>query len=370
MRPSYEFVRSVFETDRYMPLASSISNRVLAPGKSYLGPLSVDLTLSDTCQHKCPFCVDDRNEVKGPIMRIEDARRIINQLAQCGVRTVNFDGGGEPLIGPFAEACRYAHSLGMECGLITNGALLHLEKNVQTVLDCCSYVRVSLDASNGEMHEERHGVPPTGNSGWNTVTENVRKLVDARDVSSTNGFPVIGLGYLVDERSYAELDCALMLSVQLGVDYIAFRPMHDGTMFFPYNEDDEKHRLARRALYETMKTYDGHPNFPYVSLDWSNDVFRSTKLCMAPRVKVAIGADGRVYTCCNKRYSDDFCLGRMTSNVSFNDVWTGAQRAKLTEWLENPMQDMNRHCNSCNSEGLNRVAESLVKLNPHRKFLA
>src|SRR5215467_2043118 len=73
-------------------------------------PVSVELDLSLTCNHSCPFCsfgteesqgYRQKNWVQFPTPRL---LTLIDELAEVGVKSITFTGGGEPLIHRAAPA--------------------------------------------------------------------------------------------------------------------------------------------------------------------------------------------------------------------------------------------------------------------------
>lgn len=358
MRPSKDTIERIFSEDRNLISAPELQERLLSRDP---GPLSCDFTLSDACQHKCPFCVDERNEKKGPIMKPELAVKLIDELGRMGVRSINFEGGGEPLVGPFDVAIEAAHRNEMAIGLITNGGLLHQKKHIELILKYCSYVRISVDSWDKESHSRRHGTDE-----FIQVATNVATLVEERDKLQGSNTPVIGVGYLYDEETIPHALEAYRLFSDWNVDYVAYRPMHDGKRFYDIKRGKERDMM--RATQMISVTSD---TSPYASITWwdEDDDFDPGKKCFAHRGKITVGADGRVYTCCNKRYQDAYSFGQATFDVSIQDLWRGEKRDRVISRLENPMQDMKRHCNSCNSENLNKGFTSLSRPSLHARFL-
>jgi radical SAM protein with 4Fe4S-binding SPASM domain len=366
MRPSRSDIEQIFEGRRTVLYAHDLRESLLMDNVS---PLSCDFTLSDACQHKCHFCVDDRNEVSGPIMSEEDAFRILTQLRKLGVMSVNFEGGGEPTIAPaFVAAMRHAHGSGMHVGLITNGGMLHKEEIANTLLDCARYVRISLDAVSPETHETSHGVKGQ----FNKIVESIKELVRRRDAKTSSRspyekLPVIGLGYLIDENTFQGMHHALALGEHTGVDYVSYRPMHSDKKYGGYYLRDDMNFAHSQALKRVSEVEGG--SRVYAAIDWPTSKYVPTKKCFAHRGKITVGATGDVYTCCNKRYNQDYSFGQLRPDVPLERLWSGPKRKDVIKRLENALQDMSQHCSSCNSDDLNRTYVEMKRPNLHHRFM-
>ncbi len=93
-------------------------------------PVSVEIDLANICSHSCPWCsyngFRQENWVAFPDARIFT---LIDELAECGVKSITFTGGGEPLVHRLAaEIFTHAYRKGLQFGLVTNGRRLEAER--------------------------------------------------------------------------------------------------------------------------------------------------------------------------------------------------------------------------------------------------
>lgn len=123
-------------------------------GKAYIfrAPLSVQFEITHECNNSCVFCHNDLARIH--IITLEDAKRIMDELANANVFTVIFT-GGEPLLHPeLHKMIEYANSLNLEVGLITNGILL--EERLEQLLEAgkISRFQISILGHNSKLHDE------------------------------------------------------------------------------------------------------------------------------------------------------------------------------------------------------------------------
>ena len=63
-----------------------------------VGPVSINLDLTQACNFSCPHCVDSTIINTGPSLKLEDVRRTIHTLQESGLLSVILLGGGEPTL--------------------------------------------------------------------------------------------------------------------------------------------------------------------------------------------------------------------------------------------------------------------------------
>lgn len=91
-----------------------------------------------------------RSEQARPEMTLDQMKKVVSMLKEIGVDTLNI-GGGEPLIRPETPALiRFAHQIGLEVYLSTNGTFL--KRHYDQVKDSISVLGLPLDGSTSEMN--------------------------------------------------------------------------------------------------------------------------------------------------------------------------------------------------------------------------
>jgi MoaA/NifB/PqqE/SkfB family radical SAM enzyme len=90
-------------------------------------PISVEIDVTDQCNLNCNYCYwKAEKNASVNAMSLTDGEKILEKLKSCGVRSIVWSGGGEPLVNPaFLQLLQKAHDLGFAGGLFTNGTLLY-----------------------------------------------------------------------------------------------------------------------------------------------------------------------------------------------------------------------------------------------------
>ncbi|MFA6393943.1 MAG: radical SAM protein [Patescibacteria group bacterium] len=103
-----------------------------------ISPVLIEIAPTGYCNANCPWCFFE-NQKTGERINPEIMLKAIDELAKCGLKAINWTGGGEPTLHPqFAEFIRRAADLGIEQGLFTNGYMEIPEQEKFT------WIRISL----------------------------------------------------------------------------------------------------------------------------------------------------------------------------------------------------------------------------------
>jgi len=270
-----------------------------------------ELDLTNRCNNYCPFCAGGRANLGSLTYR--EAESFLIQLRNIGAEAVIFTGGGEPLLHPgIVRIIRFAHDLGLKCGLFSNGLALE-ESMFQAILECCTFFRISLDGGSPGIYSLTHGLPEK--YFWQTIN-NVQKLVDCHHLNYPTVDCVIGLGYLVGRQTgnIRDLEDFAKLSVSLKVDFAQYRPFHWDNTFYQVIPDlvDIAERLSGAI---TTINFSSHKI--------GND-YRHYSVCHGANFATVIGADANVYLCCHLRGQQRYAIGNLRRE-SLLTVWSRRQ---------------------------------------------
>ncbi|MDI6825637.1 MAG: radical SAM protein [Candidatus Aenigmarchaeota archaeon] len=121
-------------------------------------PFLVVWQLTNACNLRCKHCYASAdNKAKADELTTEEAKKLIDELAYCGVVAIAFS-GGEPLIRKdFFEIAEYAKKKDFYLSVATNGILI-TARIAKKLKSCVDYVEVSLDGLK-ETHEKFRGIP-------------------------------------------------------------------------------------------------------------------------------------------------------------------------------------------------------------------
>jgi MoaA/NifB/PqqE/SkfB family radical SAM enzyme len=321
-------------------------------------PVTVEIDLTNVCNNKCPRCFGFFGNDKSSMDR-ESARSIIKQIREMGGRGLTFTGGGEPTCNPhLAEAIQYAKDLGFDVALITNGLSLS-EEDARTCVNCCTWLRVSLDAGSPEIYTRTHGMD---GKAFERTVENTRMLVRLK--RETKSDCTIGVGYLTDNGLGEDMYRCTRLCKEIGVDYIQFRPFlrRYGEEEIDYDFEDVLPWIAKCSglagdgfdvLFSKHK-YDCMQE---------GDTGRNYGICYGHYFATTIGADQKVYICCHMRGVEKYCLGDLRKNT-LKEIWNSEQRKRAYSNID--FRDCPPLCR-CNT--FNQVLWNIAQNVNHKNFL-
>ena len=157
---------------------------------------------------------------------------LVRDLAFMGVRSITLTGGSEPTLHPAFDDLLCAPGLvPMQQALISNGSRMD-ERRAHLLVERTEWVRISLDAATPALFRKIHGC---GAAEFASVVDNLRLLVETKRKMAAD-FPgrrlaTLGAGFLTypSESSIEEIVPAAMLCLNLGLDYIQYRPILENT---------------------------------------------------------------------------------------------------------------------------------------------
>ncbi len=122
-------------------------------------PYLISYAVTRKCNLKCKHCYSDATEVAAPDeLSTEEAKRLVDGIAEWGIKLLIFD-GGEPLCrDDFFDIARYASIKGLRVVIGTNGTLI--DKDVANRLKTSGImaVQISIDGAKAQTHDWFRGV--------------------------------------------------------------------------------------------------------------------------------------------------------------------------------------------------------------------
>lgn len=112
-------------------------------------PVTVQLSLCETCDSDCPFCSVAGRPLKS-YLPFQQVKSILEDFKHLGAKSLEITGGGNPLLyrdktekKTINDVVTYAKSLGYDIGIITNSEKLERHLDPQ-VYNSINWIRVSL----------------------------------------------------------------------------------------------------------------------------------------------------------------------------------------------------------------------------------
>lgn len=330
-------------------------------------PISVELDLSLTCNHDCPWCsfgtseshgYRQQNWVQFPTPRV---KRLLDELWELGTKSLTFTGGGEPLVHRDAAAIlEYATHLGFAWGVVTNG--VGLRNSVQEVVAAAAtFVRVSLDAGSPETHQVTHRVSRVQ---YHQILDN---MLHTRTKAGDR--LTIGASFCAQPANWREIYAAARDVKEHGGNYLEVRPVYPtdwrGDGWTGCLSDDEveaaKHEIAHAQTHlndDTFKVIGMVERFDQLV---KHD--KPYTKCQIGPLMTVVSADQQIWHCCVQRGMDGFKVGSIADR-SLKSLWMTPEHKALMDGI-----DVTR-CPRCRYDGFNTlVAQAFEKDGMHWKFL-
>ena len=316
-------------------------------------PVTIDLWPTVACDSGCPLCQYRRSGARqasrsgdraGYLTR-ERAAAILESAARCGVRSIIFTGGGEPLLNTeIADFAKLCCQNGLRWGLITNGHMLS-EPIASTLFAYApAFLRVSLNAGSPESYKNAYGLDER------FFDKTVRNTVAAGKLAAVRGQPV-GVSFaLPSTTDDAELSAIRKLIHRMvaesgrGVRFVVFRPMlehYEGLQ--PICPQRQRQRF--RDLPGAIKDLVVRPlirDYPVdVRLDIKEGLFLTAGMEQLPLTCVSAGwmttitdsGEGYMTGELAGQESSGLAWGSVTSCQPFEVGWCGQLRRELHELL-------------------------------------
>ncbi|MHB9155198.1 MAG: radical SAM protein [Endomicrobiales bacterium] len=324
-------------------------------------PITYELDMTNICNSKCSFCFGFHS--CGPdtsSLAWEEVKDIIGQIQRFGGRGLTFTGGGEPLCNPRAlDAVRYAKTLGLDVGFITNGILLDEQKAI-TLVDCCTWIRVSLDAGSKEVYLRMHGLD---GDLFERVAGNTALLVKAKKARGSG--VTIGTGFLTFPEVIGDMLAYTALSRDIGVDYAQFRPLLKKFLQKEINLSADYRVLDTIRECQKLST----PEFQVLSSVHKYESMRRGELrrdygrCHGHNFAAVISANRKMYLCCHMRGMEKYCIGDLKEQ-GLERIWGSEQRKHVHENI-----DFQDYPLLCRCDSFNSLLWNISKQGEHENFL-
>jgi len=297
------------------------SFRILPHLSGANGPVTLELHPTNKCNFNCPWCVESVRRIGGESLSRDVLMQVIARFKEMGGRGIVWEGGGEPTISKdFVDGLRFAHSLGLDSGITTNGSMLVVDAVRRAVCDCAAWCRVSVDAWDVESHSESKGV---GAEAASRVIDGMRMLVQ-------DGFEDLGFSVVLSSFNLTHMEEATKLAADIGCKYIQFKPLLVNGMEY-WEPDREEFNMNLDAAM-TVCGIDVH-----CSRMWGNANKASFSACRSHELVAHVAATGDVWLCCANAELDGGPFARDKSDLvfgnvneqQFDEIWAGAARKRI-----------------------------------------
>jgi len=296
-------------------------------------PVHLTIGLTSFCNHKCLFCYADyetSNPHKNFTIDSDRLLRIIQEAYQCGLKSISLVGTGEPLLhSEIVKIIRGIRTTGIDLAIYTNGVMLKRMDILDAVLDCCTWIRISINAANADEHEKVHQVQ----GDFDLIVENIFRMVKLRNKRGQT-FPTIGCQFVAYEDNFKSIFDAAKLWKKIGVDYFAIKPMYrqEKNAYKPMIIENysSAEALMRKTTELTDDRYHVYAKFDQFKEVLFQDKNRGYDKCYGHAFTSAILADGHFYLCGNLHSEDQYSFGCIYKN-NFMEIWQSEKRKQVVE---------------------------------------
>ena len=322
-----------------------------------VNPITFEVHLTERCNNKCFYCNYKKSSKD---MSIDDFKKVVGKLSKVGVKAVILSGGGEPTLHKnVVDAINVIDSFGMDSAIISNLVLFN-EKLYRTILEKCTWCRISFDSSSPEIYKKIRGT-----EGFGDVIKNIKLLTGYKKKMGSK--TTLGLQVVVNKFNMDDIYKEIKLSSELGVDYVQVRPVE--TMpkeKIPYSKNQYDHimKQVQRGMRFERKNFKIICSNKWDTINPYNKMRRHDfNFCHAYLLIGAIDVNGDSYVCCHQIEDKNkaLCYGNLIKEP-VNKVMS--RRKKVISKL-----DLSRCYLECRASNINRCLERLKRPSEHINFL-
>jgi mycofactocin biosynthetic radical S-adenosylmethionine protein MftC len=308
----------------------------------YSAPLSVIFELTYKCNLACQHCLVDAGSPDSDELSFDEIAKILVQLKEMKVFTINF-GGGEPLLRPdFFEIMKYASDLNLGVFFSTNGYLIN-DSVLEKLADLKTFsLQISLDGLES-THDDFRGIQGS-----------YKKAIWALQEFSDKGYHTT-MSTMMLKTNLNELESLIKLCVSLGVSSFklsTFMPAGRGSRNLDqYLLNSSELKMVAEQMLNQKKKYDGKlyidnkATFPWLlekKAALSNTNVRNIHIgCSAARSNIVISPNGEVYPC---PFLHELSAGNLREKT-LRDIWENSEAFFVFRQLNT--NQLKGKCRSC-----------------------
>ena len=224
-------------------IARSFSQFGIKKPLSLWAPFLVVWDFTHKCNLSCKHCYSDSGGVREEELTTEQAKEVVDQLADAGVTALAFS-GGEPLTrSDFFEVAAHAVDRGLYVSVATNGTLLTREMARKLKNAKIHYVEISIDGATAETHDAFRGVP----GAFDKAVSGLRNAV-AEDLCAC-------IATTATKNNLEEIPAIIDLAIELGAErftYFNFIPTGRGKGHFDQDLSSQERENLMLYLVNRM----------------------------------------------------------------------------------------------------------------------
>lgn len=240
------------------------------------------------CNLACEGCLCGSSNQTKVFMPLDKLKKLLGELKEVGVKSIELCGGGEPLLHPDIEhIIKCIHNMGFSLGIMTNGTLLNPQLG-ELIVKYATYIRISVYENT-----------------WCNVNKKIQMLLELK--RHNNLSIQIGGKLLVSKSNCDFIIPEVERLNEMGCDLISIKAKR--------NSNDELDDAELAELQKELKQM----NIKKLSANLSKSIC-SVKCWMNP-IHTLIDPFGEVYICCYYMGRErEHSLGNAFEQ-RFSDIW-------------------------------------------------
>ena len=315
----------------------------------FYGPEVVEFDPTTACNLGCPECISGSLLGNGGFSR-EAIESLLNSFVQLKVKAVVLIGGGEPMMHPMIdEIIQFLHANDIHIGITTNG--LFIEKNLHSIANKVSWLRVSVDAANSDTYR---AVRPDkqGKSLFDNLVEQMKLLGSYPNRHCRFGYSMLLLSRFsvnnnIEFTNAEEIFDAAKLAKEIGCDYFEVKPTFDSHHF--HIEQPKELMETAKKLLDKAKAELQDDSFSILTATNLFDIIeckpteqpKEYTSCPVTNLRTLVSPSG-VFPCPYFRGVLEKSYGN-PNHESLIDIWNGNQKKVVQNNLD-PSTDCKFHC--------------------------
>lgn len=302
-----------------------------------IAPIYVEISPVSYCNHRCLFCGLDFAHDQQSALDTEILMTRIGEMGRLGVKSIMFAGEGEPLLHPkIARIAAHTRSCGIDVSITTNGMIGNVE-TWEDLLPSLTWIRFSIDAATPETYATVHGISSA------SFERTLTSLKDAVRVKRERNLPVtIGVQFLMIQQNLVDIELALALFSEIGVDYLSFKPYSEHPQMlnksgFTYSNAMIESINEKIQAFVSARTARTAILFRKAATEAYKDGVQRFKSCCALPFWGYVSSGGGFYTC--SVYLDDerFKVGDIYSET-MEAIFFGEKRKRSIAYAEQDLE--------------------------------
>jgi len=328
-------------------------------------PISVELDVTNKCQHRCFYCyqfISNEIGLDWGMHNSEDetdfdhACRLLHEMGVAGVKAVEYCGRGEPFLYPhFTDILKETRQAGLHAGIISSGSMLTEEKALAVRDAKPEWIRFSLDSLSENVFN-RIRRPKDPEAECDAVKKNITRFCNVMtSISSTR----ISASTVILPQNLDELYDLALFTKECGMQAHVFRLVNYNNRDKFYQENWGKVKRTLKNIQDSLEDKTFSVYLPPV--DFYLKQRKPFERCFFSLLDWAIDVNFNVYGCLENIFNKRFLLGNIGSQgQSFMELVESKRRLEI--------MNMVCSCPPCCRDEVNNLLESFA-LAIHPNFI-